>query len=58
MSGGAGGHLEDFAPTHNTFSSKIQRGNHYCKVDVFNNTFLLKMYDIEGRLKDFFELKK
>lgn len=57
-SGGAGGHLEDFAPTHSWFSSKTQRGHHYCRVDVQGNTFAFKMYDLEGRLKDFFELKK
>lgn len=57
-SGGGGGHLEDFTPTHNAFSAKIQRGNHYSKVDVFGDTFMLRMYDTEGRLKDFFELKK
>ena len=28
MSGGAGGHLEDFAPTNYTFSNRLQRGNH------------------------------
>ena len=57
-SGGGGGNLEDFAPTHNLFSNKIQRGHHYCKVDVANNLFVLKMYDIEGKLKDIFELRK
>lgn len=57
-SGGGGGHLEDFVPTHNAFSNKIQRGNHFLKIDIFNETFSLKMYDIEGRLKDVFELKK
>ena len=58
MSGGAGGHLEDFVPTNNWFSNKIQRGNHYCRVSIFDGTFSFKMYDLEGRLKDFVELKK
>ncbi|MDX2306532.1 MAG: metallophosphoesterase [Microscillaceae bacterium] len=58
MSGGAGGHLEDFAPTHSWFSSKTQRGNHFCKVDIQGNEFFFKMYDLEGRLRDYLELKK
>lgn len=58
MSGGGGGHLEDFAPTHNTFVGKIQRGNHFLKIDIINNKFYLKMYDIHGRLKDVFEIEK
>lgn len=57
-SGGAGGHLEDFAPTHTWFSNKLQRGNHYCRVDVYANRFELKMYDLEGRLKDVFVIEK
>ncbi len=58
MSGGAGGHLEDFAPTRYNYSNKIQRGNHYCRVDIFDKTFTFKMYDLEGRMKDMFELRK
>lgn len=58
MSGGAGGNLEDFVPTHTYFSTKVQRGHHFCRVDIFDDQFYFKMYDIEGRLKDFFELKK
>ncbi len=58
QSGGAGGHLEDFTPTHNSFSNRVQRGNHYCRVDVFDDTFSFKMYDTEGRLKDFMDIKK
>ncbi len=57
-SGGGGGHLEDFTPTPSWFSNKVQRGNHFCKVDIFDGTFSFKMFDTEGRLKDFMELKK
>ncbi len=57
-SGGAGGNLEDFAPTHNAYSGKIQRGHHFCKVDLFDDQLTLKMYNLEGMLKDVFELKK
>ena len=58
MSGGAGGHLEDFAPTHSWFANKTQRGNHFCKIDIQGNDFYFKMYDLEGRLRDYLELKK
>lgn len=58
QSGGGGGNLEDFTPTHNTFSNRALRGHHYCRVDVYANTFYFKMYDINGVLKDFVELKK
>lgn len=57
-SGGGGGHLEDFTPTPSWFSNKVQRGNHFCKVDIFDGTFSFRMYDLEGRLRDFMELKK
>lgn len=57
-SGGAGGHLEDFSPTHTWFSNKVQRGNHFCRVDIFDNRFELKMYDLEGRLKDILVIEK
>lgn len=58
QSGGGGGNLEDFTPTHSWFSTKTQRGNHYCKVDVHSGTLSFKMYDIDGKMKDFLELKK
>lgn len=58
QSGGGGGHLEDFTPTRNSFTNKVQRGNHYCKVDIAGNEFYFRMFDTEGRLKDFFEIKK
>ena len=58
QSGGAGGNLEDFTPTHSWFSNKTQRGHHFCRVDIFDKTFSFKMYDVEGRLKDFLELEK
>ncbi|NJL15243.1 MAG: hypothetical protein HC913_21045 [Microscillaceae bacterium] len=57
-SGGAGGHLEDFAPSHAWFSGKTQRGHHFCRVDIVGNVLGFKMYDLEGRLKDFFEIKR
>lgn len=58
MSGGGGGHLEDFKPTPSWFSNKLQRGNHFCRVDIYDDSFSFKMFDIEGKLKDFIDLKK
>ena len=58
VSGGAGGNLEDFAPTRSWFSTKLYRGHHYCKLDVFQNKLYFKMYDISGAMKDYFELTK
>ncbi len=57
-SGGAGGNLEDFTPTRSFFTNKVQHGHHYCLVDIYQGKFSFKMFDLEGRLKDFFELEK
>nr|MBX2875460.1 metallophosphoesterase [Saprospiraceae bacterium] len=57
-SGGAGGNLEDFTPTRSFFTRKVQHGHHYCLVDIYQGKFSFKMFDLDGRLKDFFELEK
>lgn len=54
--GGGGGNLEDFAPTASWFSGKTHRGHHYFTVSVDHRRLQLRMYDIEGRMKDFFEV--
>lgn len=56
--GGGGGNLEDFAPARAWFSAKTYRGHHYFTINVFKKALSFKMYDTEGRLKDFLELKK
>jgi acid phosphatase type 7 len=56
--GGAGGNLEDFAPTRAWFSAKTYRGHHYCTVSLQGGQLSLRMYDTEGRLKDWLELSK
>ncbi|UZR93557.1 metallophosphoesterase [Chondrinema litorale] len=58
QAGGGGGNLEDFAPARAWFSAKTYRGHHYFTINIFNNSLSFKMYDTEGRLKDFLELKK
>ncbi|NRB53615.1 MAG: metallophosphoesterase [Saprospiraceae bacterium] len=57
-SGGAGGNLEDFTPTRSYFTNKVQYGHHYCLVNIYQGKFSFKMFDLEGRLKDFFEIEK
>jgi acid phosphatase type 7 len=56
--GGGGGNLEDFAPSRAWFSAKTYRGHHYFTVTVHDGELSFKMYDTEGRLKDFLDLKK
>ena len=56
--GGGGGNLEDFAPSRAWFSAKTYRGHHYFIISVHNNTLNLKMYDTEGRMRDYFDLTK
>ena len=58
VAGGAGGNLEDFAPTRSWFTSKLYRGHHYCKLDIFGGQLFFKMYDLNGALKDYMEIKK
>ncbi len=58
MSGGAGGNLEDFAPTRSFFAAKTFRGHHYVIVTINNNTLQLRMYDLEGRMLDYLDFKK
>ena len=56
--GGGGGNLEDFAPSRAWFSAKTYRGHHYFTVSIYGTSLDFKMYDSEGRMKDFLELKK
>lgn len=56
--GGGGGNLEDFAPSRAWFSAKTYRGHHYFMVTVHEGTLNLKMYDTEGRMRDYLDLKK
>jgi acid phosphatase type 7 len=58
QTGGSGGNLEDFAPSRAWFSAKTFRGHHYCTITVNKTALEFRMYDTEGRLKDFFNLVK
>lgn len=56
--GGGGGNLEDFAPSRAWFSAKTFRGHHYFIITVNDGELNLKMYDTDGRLKDYLDLRK
>ncbi|HTF19871.1 MAG TPA: metallophosphoesterase [Chryseolinea sp.] len=56
--GGGGGNLEDFAPSRAWFSAKTYRGHHYFVISIHAQTLNFKMYDTEGRLKDYLDLSK
>ncbi|MGA0555895.1 metallophosphoesterase [Larkinella sp. VNQ87] len=58
QAGGAGGNLEDFAPTRAWFTAKAFRGYHYGTVTLADGHLNLKIYDTEGRLKDYLDLNK
>lgn len=52
QAGGAGGHLEDFAPARTWFSSITHRGHHYLTVAIDGDRMELRMHDIDGDLRD------
>lgn len=58
QSGGAGGNLEDFAPTRSWFKHKTMRGHHYCTVNIAGGTMEFKMYGDDGAMRDSFTITK
>lgn len=58
QSGGAGGHLEDFAPTRSWFKRQTMRGHHYCMLDIAGSTLEFRMYAADGSLRDVMTLSK
>lgn len=57
-SGGAGGGLEDFAPTRSWFTMELQSVHHYCTFSIFEDHVVFKSIDHEGRLIDTFQMKQ
>ncbi|MEL7118088.1 MAG: metallophosphoesterase [Bacteroidota bacterium] len=57
-SGGAGGFLEDFAPTRNWFTLEVQTGHHYCTFAIYDKTLVFKAIDHESRVFDSFQMTK
>jgi len=58
QTGGAGGNLENCGPSRAWFSEKTYAGHHYCIINIFDKHLRFKMYDLEGRLRDFMEINK
>lgn len=58
LAGGGGGNLEDFAPTPAFFSAKTHRGHHYVTFEVLGDSLSMRMYDADGKVKDWFTIKK
>jgi len=56
--GGGGGNLEDFAPARAWFSAKTYRGHHYATITINGKQLRYQVFDAEGRMKDFMDLKK
>ncbi|NJL75712.1 MAG: metallophosphoesterase [Saprospiraceae bacterium] len=57
-SGGAGGGLEDFAPTRNWFTLELQSVHHYCTFAIYDKNLVFKAIDHEGKLLDAFQMQK
>lgn len=58
QTGGSGGNLENFAPNRVWFSAKTYRGHHYLMVNISGGHLNLKLYDVDGALKDDVDLHK
>lgn len=56
--GGAGGGLEDYAPTRSWFTAKVHRDHHFLIVNVCGKTLTLQAIDQNGVLFDQMELRK
>lgn len=57
-SGGAGGGLEDFAPTRNWFTIELKLKHHYCTFTIYDKTLIFKALDDKGNLFDMFQMNK
>lgn len=58
QAGGAGGNLEDFAPSKVWFSQKTYSGHHYCIVNINHKEMILKTYNLDGALIDYMRGEK
>ncbi|MDY0354453.1 MAG: metallophosphoesterase [Sedimentisphaerales bacterium] len=56
--GGAGGGLENYAPTRSWFTAKVRRDHHFVLVNVFGKTLQLQAIDQNGVLFDQVTLEK
>ena len=58
QSGGGGAELEPYAPTRSWFTAKLLENWQYCLVTIYGNALRMMAYDIDGKMYDFFEIKK
>jgi hypothetical protein len=58
LAGGGGGNLEDFGPTPAWFSAKTYRGHHYLMCEAKGDQLTFQMYDLDGRLRDQWNMSK
>lgn len=58
QTGGAGGSLENFAPTRSWFTARVRRDHHFSLVLIHEGTLQFQAIDLEGRLFDQFEIRK
>jgi predicted phosphodiesterase len=57
QTGGAGGGLEDYAPTRSWFTAKVKRSHHYCLAVVNNDVMEFYAIDQNGVLFDRLDIK-
>ncbi len=57
-SGGAGGSIENFAPTRNWFTLELEAVHHFCTFAIYHNHLVFKAVDHEGRMLDAFQMEK
>jgi len=57
-SGGGGGNLQGFGPVRSWFTAMTHLGYHFCAVSITGPKLEFRMYDIDGGLRDRFELIK
>jgi predicted phosphodiesterase len=58
QTGGAGGGLEDYAPTRSWFTKKVKRDHHFCTVSIHDNSLEFNAIDQNAVLFDRMELNK
>ena len=56
--GGAGGGLEQFAPTRSWFTAKVKSIHHYGYFAIHDNMLIFQAIDDEGHMFDSFQLEK
>ncbi|NJK84325.1 MAG: hypothetical protein HC912_11610 [Saprospiraceae bacterium] len=57
-SGGAGGGIENFAPTRNWFTLELEAVHHFCTFAIYDKHLVFKAVDHEGKMLDAFQMEK